>query len=291
VPGGITAPQSFKRLRRGIYLPAFSDDQNGGGTFFGCTAIAYGSNASAPHAPSVPAVTQQTSYPNQSGGCAAPTITTTHTYDNSGNPLTATDADGHQGCTSGSTHASACATYNGFGVHLAQALNARNQAVHYRYDTTVPDGGYGQWLLSTTDANGQVTDYTYDVLGRLTSIIEPGDTQSLPTTSYTYTNTCSAGTTVPCLELDTTTRVTSGSATTSTTRQWFDGMGRLVETQAPGPNQFSKVPAVGSLLVTYTIYDTMGRATTTSLPYAIAASATTGYANPDLTQARSVHRL
>ncbi len=143
-------------------------------------------------------------------------------------------------------------------------------------------------MLSTTNANGQTTNYTYDVLGRLTSVIEPGDTLSPPTTSYAYSNTCAAGTTSPCLELDTTTRVTSGSATTTTTRQWFDGMGRLVKTQSPGPNQFSKVPAIGSLLVTYTLYDNMGRATTTSLPYAIATSATTGYATPDLTQARTV---
>ena len=268
-------------------LPAFVTDQDAGGTYFGCTAMAYGNNASAPHAPLVPAVTQQIGYPNQSGGCGAPTITTTHTYDSSGNPITATDADGHQGCTHGTTNASACATYDGFGTHLTQAVNAKNQAVNYHYSTAA-SGGYGQWVLSTTDANGQTTTYTYDVLGRLTSIIEPGDTQSQPTTSYAYSNTCTVGTTAPCLELDTTTRVTSGSATTTTTRQWFDGMGRLVETQSPGPNQFSKVPAIGSLLVTYTLYDNMGRATTTSLPYAIATSATTGYATPDLTQARTV---
>lgn len=166
-------------------------------------------------------------------------------------------------------------------------FDAKNQKVSYHYDTTVASGGYGQWLLSTTDANGQTTTYTYDVLGRLTSIIEPGDTQNLPTTSYTYTNTCGVGTTTPCLELDTTMRVTSGSATITTTRQWFDGMGRLVETQSPGPNEFSKVPAIGSLLVTYTLYDSMVRATTTSLPYAIANRAT-GYGTPDLTQARTV---
>ena len=185
------------------------------------------------------------------------------------------------------TNASACATYDVFGTHLLQAVNAKNQAVNYHYSTAA-SSGYGQWMLSTTDANGQTTNYTYDVLGRLTSVIEPGDTLSQPTTRYAYSNTCAAGTTSPCLELDTTTRVTSGSATTTTTRQWFDGMGRLVQTQSPGPNQFSKVPAIGSLLVTYTLYDNMGRATTTSLPYAIATSATTGYATPDLTQARTV---
>jgi YD repeat-containing protein len=141
--------------------------------------------------------------------------------------------------------------------------------------------------MGTTDANGQTTTYGYDTLGRLTSIVQPGDSQADPTTSYTYINTCTPGATAPCLELDTTTRVTSGS-NTATTKQWYDGMGRLVETQSPGPNQFSKLPAIGSLLVTYTIYDNMGNATTQSLPYAIAASATVHYAIPDLNQARTV---
>ncbi len=270
-------------------LPAFVDDQDARGTFFGCAATVYGSNASAPHAPVVPAVTQQISYPNQSGGCVPSTIITQHSYDSSGNPLTATDGDGHQGCTSGSARYSACATYDGFDTHLTKAVNAKNQAVSYRYDTSQASSGYGQWLLSTTDANGQTTTFTYDVLGRLISEIKPGDTESQPTVSYTYMNRCSVGTTSPCLELDTTTRVSSGSNTTTISRAWYDGMGRLVETQKPGPNQFSKVPAIGSLLVSYTLYDTMGRATTQSLPYAIATTATTGgYATPDLKQARTV---
>ena len=269
-------------------LPAFVKDLDGSGTYYGCTAYVYDGNSSAPHPPATPAITQQLGYLNQSGGCVPPTVTTQHTYDSSGNPITAIDGDGHTGCTSGSGSYSACASYDGFDTHLVQALNAKNQKVSYRYDTTQPEGGYGQWLLSTTDANGQITSSTYDVLGRLTSEIAPGDTQNLPTTSYTYTNTCTAGTTTPCLELDTTTRITSGGTATTTSKAWYDGMGRLVETQTPGPNQYSKVPAVGSLLVTYTIYDRMGRATTQSLPYAIATSMTTGYATADLTQARTV---
>ncbi len=242
-----------------------------------------------PHAPVVPEVTQQLGYVNQRGGCAPPLVTTQHTYDSSGNPITTTSPDGHVGCTSGSAQYGACAFYDSSDTHLIQSLNAKNQAVSYHYDTTQASSGYGQWLMSTTNANGQTKTFTYDVLGRLTSVIDPGDTVSQPTVSYTYTNTCTVGTTSPCLELDTTTRVSSGSSgTTTTSKAWYDGMGRLVETQSPGPNQFSKVPAIGSLLVNYTIYDSMGRATTQSLPYAIATTATTGYATPDLTQARTV---
>ncbi|MBV9615556.1 MAG: hypothetical protein JO031_08875, partial [Ktedonobacteraceae bacterium] len=271
-------------------LPAFAKDLDGSGTSYGCTASIYGANTAATQAPTTPEVAQQVGYVQQHAGCTSSAVTTQHTYDSSGNPITAIDGDGHLGCelAGSTTQYSACATYDGFGTHLTHALNAKNQAVTYRYDTTQASTGYGQWLMGTTDANGQTTTYGYDTLGRLTSIVQPGDSQADPTTSYTYINTCTPGATAPCLELDTTTRVTSGNNTTTTTKQWYDGMGRLVEMQSPGPNQFSKVPAIGSMLVTYTIYDSMGRATTKSLPYAIAASSTIRYATPDLTQARTV---
>ncbi|GER89970.1 hypothetical protein KDW_41320 [Dictyobacter vulcani] len=106
--------------------------------------------------------------------------------------------------------------------------------------------------------------------------------------SYSYKNTCTQGATNPCLELDTTTRQVSGGTQTVTTQQWFDGQGRVVETKAPGPNLWSKVPKIPSTLITYTLYDTMGRATTKSLPYAISALAGTGYIAPNLAQARTV---
>jgi YD repeat-containing protein len=259
-------------------LPAFVTNQDGAGTYFGCTAMVYGNNASAPHAPNVPSVSQQIGYPNQSGGCAPPTISTQHAYNNSGNPIAATDADGHLGCTMNGAQYSACASYDGFQTHLTQALNAKNQAANYHYDTGLASGGYGQWLLASSDANGQMTSYSYDVLGRLTSVVQPGDTASAPTTSYVYTNTCTVGITVPCLRLDTVTRV-SGASTT-TTRQWFDGMGQLVQTQTPGPN------ASANVLVTYTIYDDLGRPTDQSLPYAI-ANPSNAYVTPDRNQART----
>jgi len=115
------------------------------------------------------------------------------------------------------------------------------------------------------------------VLGRLIGVVRPGDSPSTPTVTYTYSNTCTPGSTTPCLEMDTSTTFTSGG-TPSTMKQWYDGWGHLVETQTPSPN--------GKTIVTYTIYDALGRSTTQSLPYAITTP--TGYVPPDLTQARSV---
>jgi RHS repeat-associated protein len=242
---------------------------------FTCDQFVYGSNSNATTAPNVPDVTQAQSY--TATGCGGNLITVKHSYDASGNAITATDGDNHQGCPSGSPAYSACASYDSFAAHLVSATNAKNQATSYGYTTTAA-GGFGQWLTSETDVNGQTTSYQYDILGRLTAVIRPGDSTSSPTVSYTYTNTCSNGSTTPCLELDTATRFTVGGPT-STMKQWYDGWGHLVETQTPSPTS-------GSTIVAYSIYDGMGSETTKSLSYSITTPS--GYVTPDQTKARSV---
>src|SRR5450631_1719022 len=122
---------------------------------------------------------------------------------------------------------SACATYDSFDTHLLSGTNAKNQKTSYTYDTSVA-GGFGQWETSTTDVNGQVTSYQYDALGRLTAVIRPGDSASSPTVSYTYTNTCTNGSTGPCIEIDSTTKI-NASGSNTIVRQYYDGLGRLIE--------------------------------------------------------------
>ncbi|GCE23204.1 RHS repeat-associated core domain-containing protein [Dictyobacter kobayashii] len=273
-------------------LPALTKTQSASGTQYGCHATFYGGNSAFTTAPSLPDVTRtedHTGYSDPSNSCNAPgpMVVNQATYDASGTPVATLDPDSHKGCTNGASQYTACASYDGFGTHLTKAYNARNQLVQADYNSTAA-GGYGQWVMATKDTNGQSTAYQYDVLGRLTAVAAPDDTLTSPTTTSTYKNTCSQGSTAPCLELDTTTRVVSGGTQTVTTQQWFDGQGRLIETKAPGPNLLSKVPRIPSTLITYTIYDSMGRATTRSLPYAVSALTGTGYVTPDLSQARTV---
>lgn len=270
-------------------LPAETQMEDGAGTIYGCHVNFYNGNSSFTVAPNQPDVTRTEDHTASSGGCTSPgqLIVTLHSFDAFGNAITATDPDTHFGCTSGSAMYSACATYDTLATHLLTATNAKNQTTTYDYDGDAGEAGYGQWLMSTTDVNGQTTTYQYDALGRLISITRPGDSTSSPTITYTYNNQCVSGKTAPCLEIDTSTRFTSGGPL-STMKQWYDGWGRLVETQTPGPNLFSKVPAIPSLLITYTIYDTMGRATTKSLTYAVAATAGLGYVAPNLNQPRTV---
>jgi RHS repeat-associated protein len=264
-------------------LVALSQQQDGNSTPWSCSQSVYGSNSGYNAPPTVPDVTQAQSYSVAgSGGCTGTSnlITVQHTYDSTGNAVTAIDGDGHLGCTlSGQTQYSACATYDAstYNTHLLSAANALNQTTSYAYDTS-DAGGFGQWLTSETDPNSQTTSYQYDALGRLTAVIKPGDSPSSPTISYTYTNGCSQGETTPCLELDTTTQIVSGGPT-STMKQWYDGWGNLVETQTPSPTP-------GDTIVTYTIYDTLNRPIITSLPYAITTPS--GYVTPDQTQPRTV---
>ncbi|MDQ2714976.1 MAG: RHS repeat protein, partial [Chloroflexota bacterium] len=266
-------------LGGGIYLtnrPAQQQKQDNTGTVLACGQNIYGANANATTPPTVPGATQLLMY-TTSGGCTGTAITVKHAYDVSGNPIGNIDGDTHLGCTIGSTQYSACATYDSFGTHLISAANAKNQTGSSSYDSSAA-GGFGQWLTAMTDANGQSTSFQYDVLGRVTAAIQPGDSTSSPTIAYTYSNTCTNGATAPCLEIDTSTRTTTGGPTT-TTRQWYDGEGHLVETRSPSSDS-------GSDVITYTVYDAMGRPTTRSLPYSIPSSS--GYIAPDLIRARSV---
>ncbi|HEY1349190.1 MAG TPA: RHS repeat-associated core domain-containing protein [Ktedonobacteraceae bacterium] len=271
-------------LSSGIFLTnlvakTYTQDQNG--NQYGCHANLYGSNTGDLQAPSMPAVTHaedHTSYNGTPQNCVGPINATLHTYDSSGNVITSTDPDNHPGCTSGSVQYSACATYDSvYQTHLISAVNAKNQTTTSSYDSSAA-GGFGQWLTGRSDANGQSTTYQYDALGRLVGIVNPGDSAGSPTVTYTYTNTCTAGSISPCLELDTATTFLSGGPA-SVQKQWYDGWGNLVETQQPGPT-------TGMSIVTYNIYDSMDRLTIQSLPFALTTPG--GYVPPDLTQARTV---
>lgn len=285
-PSHIITTQTYypnDNIAGGLYLidlPAYTQTQDGSGTPYACSQAIYGSNTTPSTWPTLPDVTQAQSYSVAgSGGCTGTNnlITVLHTYDASGNAITAIDGDGHLGCTENGNQYSACAVYDSAATHILTATNALNQATTYTYATDAT-GGFGEWLTAETDPNTQTTQYQYDVLGRLTAIARPGDSLGSPTVSYTYTNTCSQGQTTPCLELDTSTQFVSGDPP-STMKQWYDGYGNLVETQTPSPE-------AGQTIVTFTSYDFLERPIIKSLPYTI--STPLGFVNPDWTQPRIV---
>ena len=217
-------------------------------------------------------------------------LSATSVYDAFGNVVAADDADAlagssaHVGCTLGSSTYSRCATYDGtFRVLPASSANALNQRAQTGYQAPASGtatGGFGLWPVSATDANGQTTTFTYDALGRTTSATLPGEGSGLTTRTTAYTVWCaSTGAQSPCVEIDRTQRL--NGTTTVTVREFYDGLGRLVETRAPAPG--------GKDVVSYRFYDASQRLAFQSQPYLVAAytggPGAAAFSIPDSTQA------
>ena len=116
------------------------------------------------------------------------------------------------------------------------------------------DEGFGT-VLESTDFNGNPTRYGYDVFGRLTSIVRPGDTEAFPTAEYSYalavrylgTNLVNY---VETRQLDKTNRVAAAKRDSYLiAREFVDGLGRKLmskqeATEAGGPARVSVKGAV-----------------------------------------------
>ncbi|MCL4509110.1 MAG: hypothetical protein M1296_06260, partial [Chloroflexi bacterium] len=93
-------------------------------------------------------------------------------------------------------------------------------------ETTTYDPGTGK-LLSKTDANNATWSYSYDTFGRITDVRNPLEAPTdAATVKYAYDTT-----TVP-YRITTQRRKDDGGSSTAeyfTTRQFFDGLGRLVQ--------------------------------------------------------------
>jgi RHS repeat-associated protein len=283
----------------GTYLaafPAFADTEDSSGNRYQCSYTSYDGQANATGQSSGLTVGQTTRIDNytncgNSGNGYTPSgqISTTATYDSFGNKITGKDADAnagnaaHLGCTVGSSTYSSCTTYDTTFNSLATAqANALNQSSHVNYQAPASGtaaGGFGLWPTSTSDLNNQTTAFTYDALGRQTSITLPAETAGLSTQSMAYTVWCS-GTTAqsPCAEVDQSKRL--NSTTTVTNRAFYDGMGHLVETRSPGPS---------GDIVQYYYYDPSQRQIFKSVPYFVTsysgAPGAAAYSIPDSTQA------
>ncbi len=144
-------------------------------------------------------------------------------------------------------------TYDNFGRVLQETITSNGGT---------PGTVVHQYAYVWNDAIG------YDFLGRMTSETLPAETSGT-TKTWSYTTWCSGtAAQAPCVELDETDRM--NATTTVTTRGFYDGEGRLVETRVSGPNNQD--------VVTYVNYDVMGRKIFTSNPYFVAAY--TGPAGP-----------
>src|SRR5690606_13488330 len=86
-------------------------------------------------------------------------------------------------------------------------------------ETAKVDPRFGN-VLEVTNYSGQTRRYSYDTFGRVTKVIEPGDSEDLPTIEYRYE-------TAPALSrIVTLSRVSSGSDAIERSESLFDGLGR-----------------------------------------------------------------
>ncbi|MGH2515641.1 MAG: hypothetical protein ACRDHP_08295, partial [Ktedonobacterales bacterium] len=265
------------------------------GKVFGCTFNAYdGGAAGATGQTSTLVHGTLTASTRYSSSCVSPLsgpITTASAYDaNTGNLLATKDADAVAGnaahtdptdCTINSVAYSACAQFDSlYDAMPIQVTDAKGWRTNYNYTTdgsnpNSPDAanGWGQWPTSIMDMNSQVTTYTFDVLGRETTIISPGDSSSSPTTSYTYPVTCAAtGAAEPCTALATTQTLQAGTFVTSAT--YYDGWGRQVETVTPENSVNHGTQTTNTYSVRYTLYDASGRTLDSSDPYPVTTTCT-----------------
>jgi RHS repeat-associated protein len=170
----------------------------------------------------------------------------------------------------GSTYASTTKTYNAYGL-VATSTDANSNATTYLYDalnyypaTTTNALGQSTFNLydyatgdvaTTTDPNGLLNANVFDPVGRLIQVKEPDLTT--PTTLDVAQSTVYTDNTFPSY---TTTTAYLSAATSTPTYEYFDGLGRSIQTRTLSP-------VAGTYTVKDTVYGSAGLMTQQSLPY------------------------
>jgi len=94
------------------------------------------------------------------------------------------------------------------------------------------DFGFGV-MLSSSDFNQQVSRYYYDVFGRLSKSVKPGDTVTKPTLEYRYVLNAPLGAGKSINWVETRQRESRAGGTLDS-RAFYDGLGRKVMTRSEG---------------------------------------------------------
>ncbi|WP_018553178.1 RHS repeat-associated core domain-containing protein, partial [Streptomyces sp. ATexAB-D23] len=161
--------------------------------------------------------------------------TATHTYDQHGRELTATDA----------LQSTTTTAYTPATTEAPTSVKVTNAAKHESTTSYDPARGVA---LAEVDPNGKRTDATYDGLGRLLKVWQPGwakaDHGDKPSVEYAYTISRTAANAVA-------TKTLKQNGDYRTTYQLYDGLLRERQTQAPASGTQDRI-------MTETMYDTRG---------------------------------
>jgi RHS repeat-associated protein len=242
--------------------------KDGGGNIVARTDFAYDQYASVPLKPLTPAATQhddlnystsptaargnlttKTVYANAAAGTGA--IVSTYAYDIAGNKVSAQD-----GCCTQATAAYSSITQYAFPDSLLIGPSGNQLSVSFTYNFNTGT------VASATDANGQITSFTYDSNDRVTTVHTPDGvttTTNFDSTSASsgWTQSNSANSQVITATTDFAGRtlsqqVLNGLSLVSTVTSTYDILGRLTKTSSPyGPSETAAE-------TTYS-YDALGR--------------------------------
>jgi YD repeat-containing protein len=127
-------------------------------------------------------------------------------------------------------------SYNIFPVSTQNALNHSVANAYYGVDGAPLDNGLWGQIKSTTDPNNRQGLRTYDVFGRVKANVSPLDSMTLPTNAANY-EINQAG---QFYKVTTSQRKVSGQSGTIEQKQFYDGLGRLMQGKTIGgtPGQY-----------------------------------------------------
>ncbi|MFA5088126.1 MAG: FG-GAP-like repeat-containing protein [Candidatus Omnitrophota bacterium] len=168
-------------------------------------------------------MTQKTVWAGDKSGTIHPTVK--YTYDEYGNVLTTTDPQGRKSVVAYDSK------YHTFPLTSKNALDHSAESQYFGVNGVAikgADGSSGLWgqAKSSTDPNKQISVNSYDVFGRVVNSVSPLDSLAVPTstTSYEVYN--------DYFKVTNRRRVESGQTQTLDTVQFYDGMGRLIQTKS-----------------------------------------------------------
>ena len=197
-------------------------------------------------------------------------LVNTITYDEYGE-LTCYDPSWADTTVPGSRRAiTSTIVYDPDGLYPRASVDPLGMVISVDYDDDIP------WLpAAVTTPNGATTRYEYDDFGRLLSVFQPGG-NSIPDVGYLYYDTAQWRPNFldgdPFLigvwrkaDPDVTSLYGNGI---EWGRQFYDGLGRLVQTQAPAED-WHESPNAGHDLVQDFSYDARGQQIRVSQPYAV----------------------
>lgn len=193
-------------------------------------------------------------------------VDTSTTYDTYGNPNSSTTYAGYgrvgysasnwdiaSAPGNGSTASATTTTYDNFGQRVQAVQKPLYPAETIGYHPLFT------WLpTSTTTSSGLTTFYVYDSMGRLGTVIAPGDTADDPTVAYSYDTTSRP------IRL-TKTLLPNHATFRQETSQYLNGFGQLLQESQVGVT----VEATLQDVVMLTSYDALGRPICQSVPLAV----------------------